>query len=71
MRIGKHCERHCESENIQNGLWTHAAAVGEKNLNSIVVGLFAQSVNEVIDLHAKRVQAGSRSRIPGAIWVGL
>lgn len=25
----------------------------------------------MIDLHAKRVQAGTRSRIPGAIWVGL
>jgi hypothetical protein len=36
-----------------------------------VVGLFVQSLNEVIDLHAKRVQAGVRSRIPGAIWVGL
>jgi hypothetical protein len=36
-----------------------------------VVGLFVQSLNETIDLHAKRVQAGIRSRIPGAIWVGL
>jgi hypothetical protein len=37
----------------------------------IVVGLCIQSLNELIDLHAKRVQAGLRSRIPGAIWVGL
>jgi hypothetical protein len=36
-----------------------------------VVGLFVQSLNEVIDLHAKRVQAGLRNRISGAIWVGL
>jgi len=36
-----------------------------------VVGLFVQSLNETIDLHAKRVQVGTRSRIPGAIWVGL
>jgi hypothetical protein len=36
-----------------------------------VVGLFVQSLNEVIDLHAKRLQAGLRSRIPGAIWLGL
>jgi hypothetical protein len=46
-------------------------AIGDKNPNSIIVGLFVQSLNEVIDLHAKRVQAGLRSRIPGAIWVGL
>jgi hypothetical protein len=57
-----------QSENIQSQLWAHATAVGEKNPNSIVVGLFIQSLNDVIDLHAKRVQAGLRSRIPGAIW---
>ena len=60
-----------QSENIQSQLWAHATAVGEKNPNSIVGGLFIQSLNDVIDLHAKRVQAGLRSRIPGAIWVGL
>src|SRR5215472_5547223 len=59
------------SESIQQQLWSHAEALGGKNPNSIVVGLFVQSLNEVIDLHAKRVQAGVRSRIPGAIWVGL
>jgi hypothetical protein len=36
-----------------------------------MVGLFVQSLNEVIDLHAKRLQAALRSRIPGAIWLGL
>ena len=36
-----------------------------------MVGLFVQSLNEVIDLHAKRVIAGLRNRIPGAIWVAL
>jgi hypothetical protein len=35
------------------------------------VGLFVQSLNEVIDLHAKRVTAGLRNRIPAAIWVAL
>ena len=59
------------SENIQNQLWTEAQTVGEKNANSILVGLFVQSLNEMIDLHAKRVQTGLRSRIPGAIWLGL
>jgi hypothetical protein len=71
VRSGNISEGVRESENIQSQLWRHAVAVGEKNPNSIVVGLFVQSLNEVIDLHAKRVQAGLRSRIPGAIWVGL
>lgn len=60
-----------QSENIQDQLWTHAVAVGEQNPNSIIVGLFVQSLNEVIDLHAKRVTAGLRSRIPGIIWAAL
>jgi hypothetical protein len=59
------------SQSIQDQLWAQATAVAEKNPNSIVVGLFVQSLNEVIDLHAKRVQAGLRNRIPGAIWVAL
>ena len=59
------------SENIQQKVWAEAEAVGQKNPNSIVVGLFVQSLNETIDLHAKRVQAGIRSRIPGPIWLGL
>ena len=59
------------SEDIQQKIWTEAETVGNKNPNSILVGLFIQSLNEMIDLHAKRVQAGVRSRIPGAIWLGL
>ena len=59
------------SEEIQQKMWAEAENVGQKNPNSIVVGLFIQSLNETIDLHAKRLQAGIRSRIPGAIWVGL
>ena len=71
VRSGNIAEGMRESENIQNDVWTHAIAVGEKNPNSIVVGLFVQSLNDMIDLHAKRVQASLRSRIPGAIWIGL
>jgi hypothetical protein len=59
------------SENIQQQVWTEAETVGQKNPNSIVVGLFVQSLNQMIDLHASRMQAGLRSRIPGAIWLGL
>lgn len=71
VRSGKIAEGLRQSENIQSQLWTDAVAVGKKNPNSIVVGQFVQSLNEMIDLHAKRVQAGLRSRIPGAIWIGL
>jgi len=71
IQPGKLAEGIRRSENIQQQVWTEAETVGNKNPNSIVVGLFVQSLNEMIDLHAKRLQAGLRNRIPGAIWLSL
>jgi hypothetical protein len=59
------------SEELHNLLWSQVVALGDTNPRSIVAGLFIQSLNEVIDLHAKRLTAGRRSRIPGSIWVVL
>ena len=59
------------SEQLQDQLWAQTVTLGERNPTSIVVGLFVKSLNEVIDLHAKRVTAGVRNRIPGAIWLAL
>ena len=59
------------SEALQNEMWSEAVDLGQKNPSSIVVGLFVQSLNELIDLHAKRVAAGVRNRIPGPIWLAL
>ena len=56
---------------LQDQMWAAATAIGLQHPDSIVVGLFVESLNEVIDLHAKRVNAGLRNRIPGAIWVAL
>jgi len=71
VRSGRAAEGILQSENIQNQLWSAATALGLQHPDSIVVGLFVQSLNEVIDLHAKRVTAGLRNRIPGAIWMTL
>jgi hypothetical protein len=59
------------SEEIHGLLWAQAAAAAEQNPNSIMIGVFVQSLNDVIDLHAKRVMVGIRSRIPTVIWGGL
>src|SRR5262245_53061910 len=71
VQPGKLAEGIRQSEEIQQKVWTEAENAGNKNPNSIVVGLFVQSLNQMIDLHAERMQAGLRSRIPGAIWLGL
>ncbi|MGE5813497.1 MAG: hypothetical protein ACM36C_03335 [Acidobacteriota bacterium] len=71
VRSGRVTEKIFQSEDIQDQLWSAATAVGLQHPDSIIVGLFVQSLNEVIDLHAKRVTAGLRNRIPGSIWVAL
>lgn len=60
-----------QSEVIQTQLWQNGAEVANQHPNSITVGLFIQSLNELIDLHAKRVLVGIRSRIPLVIWIGV
>ena len=59
------------SEEIHTLLWTEASASVSANPSSIAVGLFVQALNEVIDLHAKRVMIALRSRIPPTIWITL
>ncbi len=60
-----------KSTELQNQLWSHAAAIAEQDTHSIVTGLFIQSLNGMIDLHAKRVMIGLRSRIPAVVWFAL
>jgi hypothetical protein len=58
------------SEELQEQLWSQAVAAAEKNATPIT-GLFVQSLNETIDVHAKRLLVDQRSRIPISIWAGL
>lgn len=60
-----------ESEDLQDRLWQQAVAVAEKYSNSEVVALFIESLNEVIEMHAKRINLGIYIRIPLIIWTAL
>ena len=71
VQSGRVMENIRRSEDLQERLWAHAVVLGKDHPASFTVGLFVQSLNEVIDLHAKRVTAGLRNRIPGAIWLVL
>ena len=42
---------------MQNQLWADGAAIGEKDPRAVTTGLFLQSLNETIDLNAKRITA--------------
>jgi hypothetical protein len=67
---GKLDEALSKSEALQGRLWAQAVAVTEKD-RSPIAALFVASLNDVIDLHATRVMAGLRSRVPGVIWIVL
>lgn len=60
-----------KSTEIQDQLWSHATTIAQQDPHSIVAGLFIQTLNEMIDLHAKRVKVSLRSRIPAIVWLSL
>jgi hypothetical protein len=59
------------STELHSRLWAQAVAAADKGPRSVPTGLFIQALNEVIDLHSKRVLVGLRNRIPGSIWAAL
>lgn len=59
-----------KSEELHTRLWAQAVAATEKD-RSPITGLYVQSLNEVIDLHATRMMAALRSRVPAPIWLVL
>ena len=58
------------SSALHDRLWAAALAATAQNPDSILGGLFVQSLNEVIDLDETRVTA-NRNRIPDSIWMAL
>jgi hypothetical protein len=71
VKPGQFVEGVRRSAELQNQLWAITVRVATDQPTSIIVGLFVQSLNETIDLHAKRLTAGVRTRIPIAIWAAL
>lgn len=59
------------SQELQNQLWDQASEVTLAHPNDISIGLFVQTLNQMIDMHAKRVMVSTRSRIPFVLWLGL
>ncbi len=70
VQEGKVQEVIAKSEAIHGQLWLAAAQAAERSPTPIT-SLFIQSLNELIDLHAVRLQVGIRNRIPSVIWLAL
>ena len=60
-----------ESEKIQTQLWSQLSSSPNKKVDQILISLYINSLNEVIDFHTKRVTVGLQYRIPGDIWLTL
>jgi ABC-type multidrug transport system fused ATPase/permease subunit len=59
------------SEELQDQLWSRAAAlVHEASAMPLASGL-TQALVEMINLHSKRVTTAVHNRIPGTIWIAL
>ena len=58
------------TEKLQNDLWVQVATVVKKDDRPVTTGLFIQSLNEVIDLHAERV-AAMENHVPESVLLLL
>ncbi len=67
---GRLREAERQAEQLHLLLWSYAAAIGEKDPRAVTTGLFLQSLNEVIDLYAKRLTA-LENHVPEIILVLL
>jgi hypothetical protein len=70
VQPGKLAQGMAKSEELHKRLWAVATMAADKEKN-VITSLFIQALNQVIDLHATRVMAGVRSRVPGIIWIVL
>ena len=59
------------SEELHQVMWGTAAAALLANETSLSVSLFIESLNQLIDIHTRRVISGLWLRIPPTIWIVL
>ncbi len=59
------------SQQLHNQLWSIVNTAKDQTANHILLSLYINSINEVMDLHTRRVVAASQLRIPTIIWIVL
>ncbi len=59
------------SEQIQSDIWLVIEQLATKKHLTVMDSLLVTAINDVFDLHTKRVYAGMNSRIPAIIWAAL
>jgi len=59
-----------KTSELQNELWLQTVATTQKD-HSAVTAAFETAMNEMIDMHTKRLTIGIQHRIPDSIWLAL
>ena len=59
-----------KAADLQNEMWQQTAIAAEKD-RSPVVAIFVESMNQMFDMHTKRVTIMLQHRIPVSIWLAL
>lgn len=60
-----------DSEKLHALLWQQVKLLAENGRGSEIEALLIESINQVFDIHERRVAAGLRNRVPPSIWVSL
>jgi hypothetical protein len=60
-----------QTDAMQDSMWAIAEETGRRDSGSIITGLFIQALNDVIDIHLKRLTVAIRNRVPVTVWATL
>jgi hypothetical protein len=71
LDVGQIQKALADSSRIQGQLWDMAVVNARKDMNSDIIALYVESLNDVIDAHARRVAVALQQRIPPGIWIVL
>lgn len=59
------------AEALQQLMWSHVESLAETDSDARIQILFASSLNDVFNLHTKRVVLGAYYQIPVFVWIAL
>lgn len=60
-----------KSADIQTAMWQQIEALTRESEPNVLNNLLIQSINDVLDIHERRVAAGLRNRVPPSLWATL
>jgi ABC-type nitrate/sulfonate/bicarbonate transport system substrate-binding protein len=56
---------------LQQSMWSHVQEMTGEGADTRIQTMFASALNDVFNMHTKRVVLGAHYRIPGFLWVAL